>query len=813
MTSDRNTRVLVLVPTLAIGGAEMDLVRNLPRINKNRFEIIVCAFLARGDLAKRLEDAGVEIIGPISVFAWLSAATRCLPARARLFCRRALGLAWNLLPARLQSSIRTILTIPFAFLIGMEVAKLIRRHKIRVVHTILPNAYLVGFAAVLFARHCGLVMSRVSLNWYQKQNPLLGVIERRVLHRSVNAVICNSMAIQSDLLQEGLSWSKIRLIPNGIDPESFPTLGNSREQAREQLEIPQSVLVLSVVASLYAYKGYGDLLHALALVRDRLPCGWRLIAAGRDVNGNLGMMRRLANELGLANHVWFLGERNDIARILRAADMHVSASHTEGFPNNILEAMFASLPVIATKVGGVPEMVVDGQTGLLVPSHNPDELAGALLRLGHDAKLRHRMGEAGRWFVEEAFSLKSSVNAFEEVYTAIAAQRRTAGAIVATQKAASGSPPPRIELGSASPRVSVVMPVYNDLRFLDEAVSSVLVQSFQNFELIVIDDATGQDAVFARLAERDSRIRIITNKANLGTAAAANRGVASARANIIAPLDADDIAEPTRLEQLVAALDADPALGLVGSWFTTIDEAGARRELVRTPECDLKVRWTNLFCNPFCHSSVAYRRNIFEAANGYEADQPILADQYLWSRMLPICRVRNIPDALVRYRINPRGLTATSTHDWRPRARQMRQAAWASLEARYDVDDDAYEFALAQFVSGYDIECIENRSRAHRTILTLLRRFLANLRPFTREDDAIAAEQLMETTVARILADRRAGVSEMLRIFCLASLLDRNTTASAFNARIKHEFGRSGKWRLRTNSGSQPHLFWNLPPK
>src|SRR5262245_3557297 len=118
MTTDRRTRVLVLVPTLAIGGAEMDLVRNLPRINRNCFEIIVCAFLARGDLAERLKHAGIEVSGPIPLFAWVSAAIRCLPARARLFGRTAFVLAWNSLPARLQSSIRSILPIPCAFLIG-----------------------------------------------------------------------------------------------------------------------------------------------------------------------------------------------------------------------------------------------------------------------------------------------------------------------------------------------------------------------------------------------------------------------------------------------------------------------------------------------------------------------------------------------------------------------------------------------------------------------------------------------------------------------------------------------------------------------
>jgi glycosyltransferase involved in cell wall biosynthesis len=109
--------------------------------------------------------------------------------------------------------------------------------------------------------------------------------------------------------------------------------------------------------------------------------------------------------------------------ILRAADIHVSASHTEGFPNNVLEAMCASLPVVAASVGGIPEMVVDGQTGLLVPARDPEGMAGALLALAHDPGRRKAMGEAGRNLVASSFSLGRSVSAIENVYSESATPR------------------------------------------------------------------------------------------------------------------------------------------------------------------------------------------------------------------------------------------------------------------------------------------------------------------------------------------------------------------------------------------------------
>jgi glycosyltransferase involved in cell wall biosynthesis len=109
---------------------------------------------------------------------------------------------------------------------------------------------------------------------------------------------------------------------------------------------------------------------------------------------------RVAEELGLSQHVRLLGERCDIPIILSAADIHVSASWYESFPNNILEAMSAGVPVVATAVGGVPEQNVDGLTGLLVLARNPEALAEAIIKLARDFDRRKAMGRATRKRVE-----------------------------------------------------------------------------------------------------------------------------------------------------------------------------------------------------------------------------------------------------------------------------------------------------------------------------------------------------------------------------------------------------------------------------
>jgi len=403
------TKVLVLIPSLYVGGAEMDLVRNLPRINRSRFKIVVRAFLASGKLAQPLRNAGIEVIGP----------SRPLPSSSI-----ASGPTDQRFLSLVAPFVRPVVSALTYLRLATEVALFVRKRQIDIVHAVLPNSYVIGGIASALTRR-PLVMSRLSMNWYHEQVPLLATVERHMLHRLVDVVVCNSTAIRENLLAEGIAPAKIRLIPNGIDLAAFSSLGIDRMQARDRLGVKQDALVFSLIASFYGYKGHADLLHALRLARDQLPPGWILLAAGRDIDGNLDRMRRLSEELGLASHLRFLGERSDVDVILSAADIHVSASHTEGLPNNVLEAMAASLPVVATAVGGVPDMIINGQTGVLVPAKEPEEMARVLVELARDPERRAFLGEAGRNLVKSSFSLERSVHALEDVYARIAEQRRS----------------------------------------------------------------------------------------------------------------------------------------------------------------------------------------------------------------------------------------------------------------------------------------------------------------------------------------------------------------------------------------------------
>ncbi len=337
------------------------------------------------------------------------------------------------------------------------------------------------------------------------------------------------------------------------------------------------------------------------------------------------------------------------------------------------------------------------------------------------------------------------------------------------------TPLARLLYGDAAPapRASVVMCAYGDVRFLDEAVDSVLAQEFRDLELVLVDDGTGATALFAALARRDPRIRLVTNPVNVGTAESANRGIAAARGDIIVRLDADDVAEPARVRRLVEALDAEPDLGLVGSWVRLVEEDGREIRVQPMPESDLAIRWTILFHNPFYHSAVAFRRRCFEAAGGYRVEELVSQDHYLWFDMLPHCRAANLAAPLIRYRHNSQGLTARNAMN-RPRARThaIREASWAALGLTYDPHDDALAGDVSAFLRGTTL-AVERRGTAYRSVLATLRRFLAVHRDRIggNAEDARAAQGLAGPLLARMLKEPPPAGRETAALYRLGRRL------------------------------------------
>ena len=229
----------------------------------------------------------------------------------------------------------------------------------------------------------------------------------------------------------------------------------------------------------------------------------------------------------------------------------------------------------------------------------------------------------------------------------------------------------------AAPAVSVLMGVRDGAAWISRAIASVLGQTLTDLELVVVDDGS-TDATAALLAGvRDPRL-VIERQARAGLTAALNRALGRARAPLIARLDADDVALPTRLERQRAFLQGHPEVGLLGTAARVVDEAGRDVEITRPPEDDLGIRRALIRRNPFVHSSVMARRALVVSVGGYDLSFPVAQDYDLWLRLSAATRMANLSEPLViRHLVAGRVTAARDAERLRAEAR----ARWRAVRA------------------------------------------------------------------------------------------------------------------------------------
>jgi glycosyltransferase involved in cell wall biosynthesis len=195
---------------------------------------------------------------------------------------------------------------------------------------------------------------------------------------------------------------KVHVIGNGIDTDRFRDCGG-REEIRSSLGIPTDAVVVGTVGRLTEIKRQDILLRAFARLRQRLSAAHLLFIGDGPL---LGELRELAAGLGIGGYVHFLGYQPEPERFYQAMNVFALTSRSEGIPQAALEASVAGVPVIASRVGGVPEVIEDGRTGLLFEFADEAALADGLHALATDAELAHRLSEAGRLRVEARFHVR-----------------------------------------------------------------------------------------------------------------------------------------------------------------------------------------------------------------------------------------------------------------------------------------------------------------------------------------------------------------------------------------------------------------------
>jgi glycosyltransferase involved in cell wall biosynthesis len=229
-------------------------------------------------------------------------------------------------------------------------------------------------------------------------------------------------------------------------------------------------------------------------------------------------------------------------------------------------------------------------------------------------------------------------------------------------------------------RVSVVMSVYNEERYLHEAIDSILRQTFEDFEFVIIDDGSVDQTPALLKGYHDARLRVY-RQANQGQSSALNQGIRMAVGSYIARMDGDDICLPERLERQVCFLDAHPEVALVGTWCTKIDTGTGQKRLQRLPEDDGSIRRFLAIDNPFIHSSVMIRKSVLDRVGLYD-EGLIWQDYDLWVRIARYYGMANIHDPLVIRRKHPASLTLRSRKSrefWELFRIQWRAARWLAF--------------------------------------------------------------------------------------------------------------------------------------
>jgi L-malate glycosyltransferase len=305
------------------------------------------------------------------------------------------------------------------FAAAIRFSRVLREYRPDIIHAHDPHA--VSMAAMALSTMSGSRLPALAIarrvDFHLKANAL-----SRWKYKQVDAAICSSDAIRAMVVEDGIPGERAFTVYEGVQVEriaAHPAL-----DVHQALWLPAGSAVVGNIAALVPHKGQRYLIEAAPAVVRAHPDTQVLIFGEGELRATL---QRQIHQLGLDHNVHLVGFRPDILALLKSLDVFVMSSITEGLGTSILDAMAASKPVVATRAGGIPEVVDNDVTGLLVPTHTPAAMADAIVRLLQDAGLRRRMGEAGLARVRERFTVERMVDATLEVYETVAGRRRAAG--------------------------------------------------------------------------------------------------------------------------------------------------------------------------------------------------------------------------------------------------------------------------------------------------------------------------------------------------------------------------------------------------
>lgn len=299
----------------------------------------------------------------------------------------------------------------------LRLAAAMKRRRCRLVHFHDAHSLAVGSAAASLAKVPIRIISR-RVDFPIRGNPL----SRKKYSKDIDRIIAISDGVRRVLVESGIDPRLITVVPSGIDFTPYEEATDSDYLHRE-LNFSRDDFLVGIVAHLADHKGHTYLIQASRILKSQAP-GIKIVIVG-DGPLRLDLDRQVKQD-GVSDMVFFLGFREDVPRLLGSLDLFVLSSKLEGMGTSIMDAMASRLPVVATRVGGIPEVVVDGKTGLLVPPRDPEALAAAILKLYRDRQMASRLGGEGFRVVHEKFSAQAMAGRIIQEYERIADRKTIA---------------------------------------------------------------------------------------------------------------------------------------------------------------------------------------------------------------------------------------------------------------------------------------------------------------------------------------------------------------------------------------------------
>jgi glycosyltransferase involved in cell wall biosynthesis len=373
-------RVVEVMATGTNGGAQEHVYSLVTRMDRDRYDVRVVS-LSHGSSVRRLEKAGIEV---------------------------------------------SVIDEPDDRVAVRALADLLAPLEPEIVHNHMFRAEVVGTRAALLLGEKGCKRPAVVSTVHSSR---IRCVDDRVALRQLtplmDRLIVVSKAIQQKIREEGRFGVPVSLIYNGVDLQRY-----NHEQPcctlHEDYRIPENSPIVGVVARLEAEKGHRTLIDAWPVVLESHPDAWLLIVGEGSERNSLEAQ---VGALGISDRVVFTGRREDVPAVTAALDVSVLPSYREAQGLSVLEAMALSRPVVASNVGGIPEMVEDGVSGLLVPPGDCEALAAAIVRLLSDHPYADMLARRGHDLVHERFCIELMTSSIESIYDELALKLRASAGV------------------------------------------------------------------------------------------------------------------------------------------------------------------------------------------------------------------------------------------------------------------------------------------------------------------------------------------------------------------------------------------------